>query len=62
MKKGKFLLGMALGTAAGVGLEMAMHAKQGRMKTTVGRTMQAMGTAMDNAADTLDHLAANVKK
>ena len=54
MKAGKFWLGMAMGAAAGVGLEMAVQAKKDQMKTTAARTMQSMGTAMDNAAEAID--------
>jgi len=62
MKVGKFWLGMAMGAIAGAGLEMAMQAKKGQMKTTAARTMQAMGTAMDNAAGAIDSYSAHIKK
>jgi len=62
MKKGTFLVGMAMGAVAGAGLEMAMMSRKGQMKRKAARTMQAMGTAMDSAANTMDSLANNIKK
>ena len=62
MKKGTFLLGMAMGAAAGAGLEMVVHARKRQVKSAVGRTMETVSGAMDSAADTLDHLASSVKR
>ena len=61
VKKNKFLLGMAMGMAAGAGLEMAMKARKGRSGSLPSRTMQAMGTAMDSAADALGNIASEMK-
>jgi len=50
-----FWCGMGAGLVVGAVIGMAVCSQRSSMKTCVGRTMQRMGTAMDNAADELKH-------
>ena len=60
--KNKMLWGLAMGAAAGAGLEMALRSRKGQVKRAVGRTMEDVGAAMNTAADTIDSLASQVKR
>ncbi len=62
MKKGKFLLGMAMGAMAGAGLEMAMQSRKDPVKDAVSRTMETVSSAMENAAGAVDHAASSIKR
>ena len=50
-----FWRGMAAGMAAGTIIGMTVAEKRKAMKTCVGRTMQQMGTAVDNAWEDFLH-------
>ena len=50
-----FWRGLAAGMAAGALVGMTVAEKRKAMKTSVGRTMQQMGTAVDGALSDLMH-------
>ena len=53
MSAGSFLRGMGVGVVAGIVADMVVNPHPKSRKTTVGKTMEKLGNAMDSALESV---------